>query len=55
MGRWPSRPEAVSIDSIRKQPGQVLGHMNSLAISKCRWLPEPPWPWRALRRMPSGG
>jgi hypothetical protein len=31
---------AASIQSIRKQPGQVLGHVNSLAICKCRWLPE---------------
>ena len=30
----------ASIESIRKQPGQVLGHINSLAICKCRWLTE---------------
>ncbi len=40
IGRWPSGPVAASIQSIRKQPGQVLGHVNSLAICKCRWLPE---------------
>ncbi len=40
IGRWPSGPVVASIESIRKQPGQVLGHINSLAISKCRWLPE---------------
>jgi hypothetical protein len=40
IGRWPSQAVAASIESIRKQPGQVLGHVNSLAISKCRWLPE---------------
>ncbi len=40
IGRWPSGPVVASIESIRKQPGQVLGNVNSLAISKCRWLPE---------------
>jgi hypothetical protein len=30
----------ASIESIRKHPDQVLGHINSLAICKCRWLPE---------------
>ncbi len=40
IGRWPSGPVVASIESIRTQPGQVLGHVNSLAISKCRWLPE---------------
>ncbi len=29
-----------TIVSIRKQPKQVLGHVNSQAISKCRALPE---------------
>ena len=40
IGRWPSGPVVASIEIIRKQPGQVLGHINSLAICKCRWLPE---------------
>lgn len=40
IGRWPTGPVAASIESIRKQPGQVLGHINSQAICKCRWLPE---------------
>jgi hypothetical protein len=58
MGRWPSRAVAASIENIRQQPGLVLDHVNSLVISKCRWLPEltrPLCPWRALRRRPSGG
>jgi hypothetical protein len=29
-----------TIESIRKQPKLVLGHINSQAISKCRALPE---------------
>ena len=40
MGRWPSGPVVQTIESIRKQPKQVLGHVNSQAISKCRALPE---------------
>ncbi len=40
VGRWPSQPVAQAIESIRKQPKLVLGHVNSQAISKCRALPE---------------
>ncbi len=40
MGHWPSGPVVQTIESIRKQPKVVLGHVNSQAISECRALPE---------------
>ncbi len=40
MGRWPSGAVVQAIESIRKQPQLVLGHVNSQAVSKCKALPE---------------
>jgi hypothetical protein len=40
VGRWPSQAVVQAIESVRKQPQLVLGHVNSQAISKCRALPE---------------
>ncbi len=40
VGRWPSQAVVQAIESVRKQPRLVLGHINSQAISKCRALPE---------------